>query len=146
MSTMGILLSAIVMIAGLFGVFHPLFQQQAALGKQAKAQRERDELLVMYERIVATVRDLDEDFRTGKIATDDYHRDRATWSERGVEVLQALEKIGGKSIKQNLTVTSVEVDLVNTETIDQDLDDVIEAAISQYVAKADKKRPALATN
>ena len=142
---MGILLSAIVMIVGLFGVFHPLFQHQAALGKQAKAQRERDELLVMYERIVATVRDLDEDFRTGKIAADDYHRDRATWSERGVEVLQALEKIGGKSIKQNLTITPVEVDSVNAETLDHDLDDVIEAAISQYVARADKKRPARAT-
>ena len=48
-----------------------------------------------YERTLASLRDVDEDHLTGKLADADYEAERAYWTDQGVAILQALEQMGG---------------------------------------------------
>ncbi|WP_376789425.1 hypothetical protein [Thermoflexus sp.] len=54
-----------------------------------------------YERVLSMLRDLETDWRTGKIPEEDYHELRRRYLEEGAALLQALqeenETIGGKA-------------------------------------------------
>ena len=54
-------------------------------------EKQRERLLIYYERVLRNIRDLDEDHALGKIDEDEYTREREEWAQRGVQVLQALD-------------------------------------------------------
>ena len=131
MSTAGIIASLVILVAGLVYVFYPMFVRIERLGLLAQTQKGRDELLARYERVISIIRDLDEDNATGKINADEYQAERALWSQRGVEVLKALEAAG-------VNISDTKHSLSNGNDADKDadstLDDDIEEAISKYVS------------
>jgi cytochrome c-type biogenesis protein CcmI len=86
--------------------------------------KQRERLLVYYERILRNIRDLDEDHALEKIAEDEYTRERAEWAERGVQVLQALD-----SLPQRETIAATPAD---DTAVDQAIDDMIESAVRRY--------------
>jgi hypothetical protein len=87
-------------------------------------EKQRERLLIYYERILRNIRDLDEDHALEKIAEDEYTRERAEWTERGVQVLQALD-----TINQREVIAPTPTD---DAAVDQAIDDVIEAAVRRY--------------
>jgi len=112
----------------------PFMQQRTRKGRQRflAAERERDELLTAYERVLATIRDLDEDYNTGKLRPDIYQQDREYWASEGIKLLEQLdpkaaaaEVATGKSQRRSQRAEQpVEADRV--------LDDAIEDAILAY--------------
>lgn len=127
MSTAGIIASVVILVSGIAWVLMPLLLRRTSQQhEQLNAQKSRDELVTTYERVLAVIRDLDEDFSTGKLTQDVYQREREIWSERGVEVLHLLEKQGLKAAPQPKPAAQAE------HSADQVLDDAIERAISDY--------------
>lgn len=86
-------------------------------------QKKRDELLTSYERVLSTIRDLDEDNSTGKLNHDTYQAERAYWTEQGITLLQQLEPQEEQApVKQ----------AVKHSRVDESLNDAVEKAIADY--------------
>jgi hypothetical protein len=129
-SIAGLIVTAIIAIIALAWITYPLLLRQRDFGESARQQRQRDELLTTYERVIATIRDLDEDFRTGKMNEEDYAPERERWSARGVEILRQLQNAGG------LPATQLE------QSADEAaVDDAIEDAVASYIAAMKEQPP-----
>lgn len=51
----------------------------------------RDELIASYERVLATLSDLEDDSKSHKMHPADYERERAYWSQYGIKLLHLLD-------------------------------------------------------
>ena len=122
MSIEGLIGSIILVLVGLVTVSLPFLRRNWAgvSARERAVQKARDELLTTYERVLATIRDLDEDYQTGKLTDAEYQTERGYWAERGVYLLQQLEP---DAAPPEPVSTSVQ------ETV---LDDAIENAIKAY--------------
>ncbi|MCB0056703.1 MAG: c-type cytochrome biogenesis protein CcmI [Caldilineaceae bacterium] len=113
MSTTGIVISLIILAVAVIWVIAPLRRGRNLPSAALTAQ---EQLVAVYERVVARIRDLDEDFASGKLHEEDYTSERAALTERGVQILQALE--AGKTEQAE-----------SGPIVDTELDRAIEAAI-----------------
>jgi hypothetical protein len=127
MSTTGLVISVVIAALGLAWLALPLVRRSAAADGGA-VTREREVLLTTYERILATVRDLDEDYQIGKVSPDAYNAERAHWTEKGAAVLQALEKTGSPHSAHAKILHPAQKAAETTSA-----DDPIEQAIAAYV-------------
>lgn len=135
MSTEGVLAAVVMIVIGLVWLAFPLIRRKSSISAQDIAnQKARAALLTTYERTLASIRDLDEDHLTGKLAQADYELERSQWAEQGVAILQELEKYGvkkpaktSKGGKQQKAPAAAPVDA------DAQLDDAIEQAIAAYI-------------
>jgi hypothetical protein len=112
----------------------PLLRREAPSSEQSDAliDKQRERLLLFYERILRNVRDLDEDFALGKIEASEYQRDREGMMERGVQILKALETLPEHEM---IPETPVE-----DSAVDRAIDDAIETAIQSYRSSARNDR------
>ncbi|MCC6613465.1 MAG: hypothetical protein IT320_08305 [Anaerolineae bacterium] len=113
MSTTGIVISLIILALGVIWVVAPLRRGRNLPSATVTAQ---EQLVAVYERVVARIRDLDEDYASGKLLEEDYTTERNALAERGVQILQVLEAEKPAEAKSG-------------PTIDTELDRAIEAAI-----------------
>ena len=128
MSIAGLVFGLIILLVALIVIGAPLFRRQTGrVGEDALLQKQRERLLLIYERVLTNIRDLDEDHTTGKMQTSDYETERETWVQRGIQVLKAMDRLDEQHI-----IT----DAMDDEGIDQAIDDEIEQAIDAYRAKA----------
>lgn len=127
MATETIIIVAVILVIGLAWIGQPFIRRERGKRSSDLAVKQRERLLVYYEQALASVRDLDEDYSTGKIRPDDYNRERELWTARGVQVLQALEDLDGESI--------VEKPLQTGEST-PDIDDAIEAMVAERLRAA----------
>ncbi|MCZ6634992.1 MAG: hypothetical protein O7G87_16470 [bacterium] len=88
-----ILISAAVLVF----IFQPLFTDQEAIGQASKQEIKRRQLLENREMIYEAIRELDFDYRMGKVEEDDYKTTRARYQARAVEVMKALDKTNGRA-------------------------------------------------
>ena len=98
MSTTGLLLALGTALIGAAWIMFPLWlarRDASALGTES--QKSREALITRYERILASIRDLDEDFLVGKLSEAAYQQERAAWVAEGTVTLQAIEQ-GKRSI------------------------------------------------
>lgn len=128
MSIEGTIAAVVMLIVGIGWLALPILRRRHSSSADELARvKERDILLTTYERTLASLRDVDEDHLTGKLAEADYETERAFWSEQGVAVLQALEKAGGKPPKARKPAA------VETTDADAQLDEAIEQTIANYI-------------
>jgi hypothetical protein len=126
MSFEGLLAAALLLLISTAWVALPFLRRQTVQRDQDMLmQKQRERLDVLYRQVTTTIRDLDEDFSTGKIQEDDYQRERQYWLERGVQILKAQEQIDTGHVP--LTTMPDEPDPT---------DDAIEAAVARYLEKA----------
>lgn len=126
MSTEGLILAAFALAIGLGWVLLPLLSKSRVVN--AAEQKQRDQLLALYEQVMTNIRDLDEDHSTGKIQAEAYQVEREQWVERGVHILETLDQSPAASkseIKTRKPATEAP-----TQTTDA-LDDAIEAAVAK---------------
>lgn len=94
MSLEGLVVSlTILVIVGLW-VAAPLVNrrlQQARADSDSQLRHER--LLAQYDRLLASLRDLEEDNATGKFQPDDYMPEREQLIQRGVQLLAMMDTI-----------------------------------------------------
>jgi len=77
-------------------VFIPLFRPQKRLDEQSRQADRRRQLLEERERVYASIRDLDFDFRTGKLEEADHKSARAELTAAAVTVLKQLDESSPK--------------------------------------------------
>ncbi len=117
MSVEGLIFFALVAVVCVISVVWP-FVRPVPETQRRMLDRQRERALAYYERALMNVRDLDEDFATGKISAEEYHDERELWASRGARVLQFLDELD-----QQRPI----IDDVNAE--DAQIDAVIEEAI-----------------
>lgn len=109
---LGLSLLAAAIVAG------PLLRRERLSASSRRHQRERVE--AYYERALINIRDLDEDFATGKVNADDYRRERDVWAQRGIRLLRVRDQLADEA--------TAPLDGAEDERIDQ----AIEAAVAAY--------------
>lgn len=121
------ILSIVLVAAALFFVFWPFLRRSSAdAAEAARLRKAHDELLTSYERVLSSIRDLDEDFQIGKLDAETYQREREFWTERGVALLKEIEADIARSGGPRRKMTS------SDGKADQALDSAIEEAILAY--------------
>ena len=132
MSIAGLLIASILALVVLAIVVKPLLRPAPAdRPGDGGLALQRDRLSVYYARVLTNIRDLDEDFSTGKIGPDDYRREREVWMQRGIRLLRVQDQLD--------TQGSLARAGSDAERIDQ----AIEAAVSAYRAESRSKARAL---
>jgi hypothetical protein len=127
MSIEGLLVGLVVLALALGWITAPLMRKERSSEDEA-LQKQRERLTLIYDRVLTNIRDLDEDYSTGKMGTNDYQTEREIWVGRGVQVLKGLDRLDGGE------VTTAPMD---EQAVDRDIDDEIEAAIAAYRSKAE---------
>lgn len=130
MSITGLLIGLVILAAALAWIAVPLLRQGKTRQEDAQAAKQRERLLMVYERVLTNIRDLDEDHSTGKMATADYETERELWVGRGIQILKALDRL-----EENTVVSSGGDEAAS----DYSIDDEIEAAIAAYRSKAETR-------
>lgn len=104
----------------------PIAQNRSGMyrRKEYLSQLDYDELLTEYERVLAMMRDLDDDYNIGKLAPDQYQFEREEWAERGIILLQQMESRGMKRPENTISQPPIENDA--------EMDQAIEEAIAAY--------------
>ncbi len=121
MSIAGLLIACVLTLLTLAFVLKPLLRparEDRLSGGSLAMQRER--LSSYYARVLTNIRDLDEDFTTGKIGPEDYRSEREVWVERGIRLLR---------VQDQLDLQQTEA---RTEPDAERIDRAIEAAVSAY--------------
>ncbi len=124
MSIPGLLFALLLALFVLVWIVMPLFQRDSKPDEDPLLSKQRERLLVYYERVLRNIHDLDEDHALSKISEEEYTGEREEWAQRGVEVLQALDTIAGRDV---IAPTAPE-----DTAVDHAIDDAIEAAIQRY--------------
>lgn len=95
MSIEGFVLSALIALLLMLCLAYPFWKQdthdQMMVSHDAHRQRER--VLLYYERVLRNIHDLDEDHSLGKLDTHEYQAERQQWMARGVVALKSLETL-----------------------------------------------------
>jgi hypothetical protein len=118
---------------GLFWLAFP-FINRAGSQSQTEAifrQRDREKLLVDYERVLTTIRELDDDFRLGKLSQETYQMEREAWAEQGTALVEQIEKLKESVPPLRPPKSKPPKDL--QPDADSDLDAALEQAIAKYV-------------
>ncbi len=125
MSIQGLVFALLLLLFVLIWIVLPFQQREArASSTDPLLEKQRERLLVYYERVLRNVRDLDEDHALGKLNEDEYLSEREDWTQRGVQVLQALDTLA----ERELIAPTAPAD----REVDHAIDDAIEAAIQRY--------------
>ncbi len=137
MSTEGMIAAVVMLIVGAVWLALPILRRKYSVSSEELArQKERESLVNAYERTLVSLRDVDEDHLTGKLAETDYEVERAYWTDQGVTILEALEQAGGKPEIKRRKAVKPDQPAATTDpgaTADAMLDDAIERTIAQYI-------------
>ncbi len=94
MSIPGLFIALLLSLIALAIVVRPLLgaaRQRHSAGSSLRRESER--VQTYYERVLTNIRDLDEDFATGKINEDDYRAEREVWAQRGIRLLRVQDQL-----------------------------------------------------
>jgi hypothetical protein len=95
----------------------------------------RQALVNDYARVVAALRDLEEDHTTGKMSDDAYTAEKARLTEQGVVLLETLDKEGLlPAARQAGSPPDKGSPPGKASAADQALDEALEAAIARYAS------------
>src|SRR5215813_2222282 len=118
MSIEGILAGLVILAILLTWVGWPLLgRQKRTAANEILIQKQRERVLMVYERILNNIRDLDEDYSTGKMPDGDYQAERELWVQRGIQALKSLDELDARTMLTSSTAN---------EDIDQAIDRKIE--------------------
>ena len=94
MSIPGLIIALLLSLIALAIVARPLLgpARQRRLAERGLS-RERERVQIYYDRVLTNIRDLDEDFATGKINEDDYRAEREVWAQRGIQLLRVRDQL-----------------------------------------------------
>ena len=123
MSVEGLLISLILIAAGIAGVVFPLFRGATTKTGSNAVSALHSDLTQRYTQVLATIRDLDDDNSTGKILAEEYNVERHRWAQQGVQLLKEIEQL-----EQEHPVLGKPVNVVE----EQRIDDAIETAVARY--------------
>lgn len=90
---MALLVAPVLFVALLIYVAYPLLREGAEGVVDETLRNERERLLAEKEEILAGLKDIEMDYRMGKLSDEDYKNIRTDFEFRAVKVLKRLEKL-----------------------------------------------------
>lgn len=123
MSIEALVVSLTLLVIAALWIGAPLLSQTAQNLKGEAKRKQRERFLIHYERLLNNLRDLEEDFSTGKIRPEDYQTDRELLVGRGIQILAALDNLNGASANASYK---------NAAAVDESVDKAIEEAVQAY--------------
>ena len=137
MSGGGLIISIVMLVLGVAWLVLPYLRgNKSESDSEREKSRERLVMSAAYERVLLTVRDLDEDFQVGKLSEEAYASERTQWVEHGAALLEALEKAGGAPKKNKHAKAKPKPEPVTVSASD----DAVEQAIAAYVRAREKSQ------
>jgi len=93
------IIAAFILIAAgvLLFIFTPLFGTHGTITQTSSREKRRRELLEQRDMAYEAIRELDFDYRMGKVEEDDYQQTRARYTTQAVELMKALDKTNGRA-------------------------------------------------
>ena len=93
MSIEGLIGLIVMLVVGLGALLIPFITSKKTSTSTEKRQLDlsRDELVASYERVLSTLRDLEDDSKSHKMHPADYEREHAYWSQYGIKLLHLLD-------------------------------------------------------
>jgi hypothetical protein len=94
MSLPGLLIAMFGTVLVAVLIFAPVMRHGVEVTARTEVEavrRERDGMKVAYSAVLRTLRDLDEDYATGKLHESDYRAEQTRWKAEGVRLLKELE-------------------------------------------------------
>ncbi len=132
MSLGGLAIALTMLVILALWVIVPLLdRRRPAAPDVLAAEKQRERLLVNYERTLRNIRDLDEDYATGKIQPDDYQAEREQGVQRGVQLLMAMDQLQPASRAKKAAASAP-----RPGGTDRSVDEAIEAAVAARRKKA----------
>ena len=111
-----------VVITGALVITPLLRRGRQQTAEEVHIQKQRERLLVYYERVLTNLRDLDEDYATGKMSDHTYALERGEWEQRGIQVLKTIDSLQDESI--------IPSGIQDEAAVDEAIDTAIEDAIA----------------
>ncbi len=133
MSLEGLVVSVTLLVIAVLWIAAPLLSRRLVRSDDA-AQKQRDRLLTSYERVLNNLRDLDEDFATGKLVAEDHDLEREQLVQRGIRILMELDKLDTASTHAERASAP------STGKANQSVDQSIEEAVAAYRRKIQSTR------
>ena len=131
MSVEAAIVCGILILVSLYLVISP-FRSKSTLSPDILTfQRQRDALLVYYQQVTSSLRDLQEDSASGKLSPEEYQVEYDRWMQRGIQILQVLEELD----RNNQPLTN------HGNSPAEDINQAIEDAVQLYL-KSNKAAPA----
>ncbi len=100
---MALLIAPILFIAGVLYVAYPYLKEEAEPEVRAADEKSDEDEALQYESdIIDVLRDIDMDYRMGKLSKQDYEALKGDFERRAVgafQQLQSLQKRGGRARK-----------------------------------------------
>ena len=88
---------ALTILTALF-IGYPLLQKQRRLAS-FELNHQTEELQARKAEIYAAIRDIDFDYRMGKLSEEDYNALREQYKGEAIKVMQALDRMSGQTYK-----------------------------------------------
>lgn len=130
MSLESLVVSLTILIVAVLWIGAPLLNRRRVRQRDPEVgHKQTERLQVHYDRLLGNLRDLDEDFATGKIRESDYHSEREALVVRGVQILMALDH-------HQATATGASAARSDSADVDAEIDQEIEAAVAAYRQRA----------
>ena len=86
----------VIAAAVLWFVFRPLFIDRGTLEESTRSQSRRRQLIEERERVLETIRELDFDYRMGKVEEVDYADARGRYEAQAIQVMKSIDNSNGK--------------------------------------------------
>ena len=96
---MALLIAPILFIGAVLYIAYPLLTEGEVDQAPEEETRHRRKALQEKEEIIETLKDIDMDFRMGKLSTQDYHSLKSDFEQRAVEVFQRVQALSAKGGK-----------------------------------------------
>ena len=132
MSIEAAIVCGILIFGSLYLVIAPFRSRSTVSAASLSFQRQRDALLVYYEQVTSSLRDLKEDSAAGKLSPEEYQVEYDKWMQRGVQILQALEELD----RENQPL------IASGGAPVEDIDQAIEDAVQLYLKSNKAVSPA----
>ncbi len=128
MSLEGLVVSVTLLVIAVLWIAAPLLSRRLVQSDDA-AQKQRDRLLTSYERVLNNLRDLDEDFATGKLQAEEHTPEREQLVQRGIRILMELDRLDAASVQAEQAAGPL------SGKAGKALDESIEEAVAAYRRK-----------
>lgn len=88
-----LILAPILLIAVVLYIAYPLLKEEGEAAEGERESTEKERLMEQKEDVIANLKDLEMDYRMGKLSDEDYRELKLDLERRAVEAFQEIEML-----------------------------------------------------
>lgn len=94
---MAVLLTPLLLIGAVLYIAWPLMKDEKVSREDQSAQALLEEAIEEKNEVISALKDIEMDYRMGKLSPDDYQNLKSDFEFRAVKLLKRIEEIQGKA-------------------------------------------------